>query len=79
MRISSRSALRGLIALALTVVLFFGVRAELTTEQRSQFRTQVATGVRADADLYCYEHQADGCWSPADIDENDLKVAARSE
>ena len=80
MRISSRSALRVLIALALTVVVFFGVRAELTMEQRSSSQFwQMAAGLRADADLYCYERQADGCWSPAEIDEHDERIVARKE
>ncbi len=81
MRISLVSALKGLMALALAVVLFVGVRAELTREHRSStwLVTQMATGLRAEADLYCYEHQADGCWSPVASDEDTGRIAARNE
>ncbi|MGA2191224.1 MAG: hypothetical protein ABSH33_22130 [Steroidobacteraceae bacterium] len=81
MRISLRSVLRGLVALALTVVLFVAVRAELAMEHRSSgwLLTQMATGLRAEADFYCDEHQADGCGWPDDSDEDNARIAARNE
>jgi hypothetical protein len=83
MRISPGSALSSLIAAALIVALCFGVRSELTQEpplSRPPL-TQMAAGLRAEADLYCYVHQGDGCWSDADIDEideHDQRIAARN-
>jgi hypothetical protein len=80
MRISPRSAASSLIAAALIVAMGFGVRAELTIAPRSSTQplTQMTAGLRAEADEYCYVHQGDGCWSDADSDDNDARMAARN-
>ena len=80
MRDSPCAALSALLVLAFLVALSLGVHAEVGMEQRpiNQFETQAATGLRAEADLYCYLHQGDGCWSAADGDNNDLLMAARN-
>jgi hypothetical protein len=80
MRISPRSAMASIITLIVFVVWYFGVRTELrmAAQSTSQPSTHFSLD-RAEADLYCLDHQGDGCWLQADVDPRDEKLAARGD
>lgn len=67
------------LALAVLVILLVSVCAELQRESGAQLLSQMALGLRAEADLYCFAHQGDGCWPQGDADEDDPRIAAREQ
>jgi hypothetical protein len=72
--IISRPVLTGIIAMAVILTCFFATRAPLSSLQ-PQYSELSSSSDIADADQYCAQHQADGCWP---LGNTVQQVAARN-
>jgi hypothetical protein len=74
MGLKSHTIVQGVIALVLLAAWFISARADLMMVHQSG--AVAAPGLEdADAEAYCFQSQADGCWPQAALDAQ--RVAAR--